>query len=75
MSLTISVKQLSTIFEDINTGNYKPVKQINKNIWECNGLYIERDFYGMEEFTVQYCGGDIMFKTFGDAVDFCMHAE
>lgn len=25
------------------------------------GYYIEYDFYGMGEYTVQYCGDDVMF--------------
>lgn len=72
--MTITVKQLAGIMEDINNGNHKPVNQIDKNIWECNGLWIERNFYGLDEYSVQYCGDDIMFTTFGDAVEFCMHA-
>ena len=73
--MTITVKQLSAMFEDINSGNYKPVKQVSDTIWECNGLYIEKGFYGLEEYTVQFCGDDIMFQSFGDAVEFCRTAE
>ena len=73
--MTITVKQLSNVFEEINKGKFKHVNQIDKNIWECNGLWIEKNFYGLEEYSVQYCGDDIMFNTFGDAIEFCMHAE
>lgn len=70
MAHTITVKQLSAMFEDINSGNYKPINRIDENIWECNGLWIEYGFYG-DEYSVQFCGDDIMFDTFGDAVEFC----
>lgn len=73
--MAITVKQLSGIFEDVNNGKFKHVNQIDKNILECNGLWIEKNFYGLEEYSVQYCGDDIMFNTFGDAVDFCRTAE
>lgn len=72
--MTITVKQLSAMFEDVNSGKFKHVNQIDKNIWECNGLWIEKNFYGLEEYSVQYCGDDIMFNTFGDAIDFCRNA-
>lgn len=29
---------------------------------EYKGYYIEYDFYGLKEYTVQYCGNDVMFK-------------
>ena len=70
MAHTITVKQLSAAFEDINRGNYKQINRIDENIWECNGLWIEYGFY-VNEYSVQFCGDDIMFDTFGDAVEFC----
>lgn len=39
--------------------------------FECCGLYIEYNFYGMNEYTVQYCGDDIFFKTKEEAIKFC----
>lgn len=30
---------------------------------EYKGYYIEYDFYGMKEFSIQYCGDDVMFET------------
>lgn len=46
-------------------------KQIDQNIWECNGLYIEYDFYGDGEYSVQFCGDDILFSTLKEAQEFC----
>lgn len=50
------------------------VNQIDNNVWECNGLWIEYGFYG-DEYSVQYCGDDILFSTFKEAVEFCTFAE
>ena len=47
------------------------VNRIDENIWECNGLWIERNFYGRGEYSVQYDGDDIIFWSFEDAVAFC----
>lgn len=70
--MTITVKTLSAMFEEINNGNFKRINQIDKNIWECNGLWIEKNFYGLEEYSVQFCGDDILFHTFDEAVAFCL---
>jgi len=43
----------------------------NDRITECCGLYIEYNFYSTGEYTVQYCGDDIMFETKEDAIKFC----
>lgn len=51
-----------------------PVNRIDTNVWECNGLWIEKDFYGSDEYSVQFCGDDIIFSTFKEAVDFCRMA-
>lgn len=37
---------------------------------EYKGYYIEHDFYGTDEYTVQYCGDDVMFRTEKEAMDF-----
>lgn len=70
--MMITVKQLANVIDNVNAGKFQHVNQITKNIWECNGLYIEKNFYGMEEYSVQYCGDDMMFRTFGEAVEFCI---
>ena len=72
--MTITTRQLSAMFDNINKGKFSHVNQIDESVWECNGLWIEKDFYGKEEYSVQYCGDDILFNTFGDAVEFCMNA-
>lgn len=51
------------------------INRIDENVWECNGLWIEKDFYGAGEYSVQYCGDDVLFCTFQDAVDFCINAK
>ena len=48
--------------------------QPDERIQEVNGLYIEHDFYGNGEYSVQFCGDDIMFDTLDEAVAFCMSA-
>ena len=37
---------------------------------EYKGYYIEFNFYGRNEFTVQYCGDDIYFPTEKEAEEF-----
>lgn len=37
---------------------------------EYKGYYIEFNFYGRNEYTVQYCGDDIMFQTEDEAKAF-----
>ena len=37
---------------------------------EYKGFYIEFNIYGTNEFTVQYCGDDIIFDTEEEAKDF-----
>ena len=39
-------------------------------IIEYKGYYIETNFYGDGEITVQYCGDDIYFPTIQEAKDF-----
>lgn len=74
MTMTIKVGQLSAMFEDINSGNYKRVNQIDDSTWECNGLWIEWTLIGGESYTVWYRGDYHSFDTFGDAVRFCQEA-
>lgn len=73
--MTITVKQLSGIFEDINTGEYKPINQIDSSTWECNGLWIEWCLVGEESYQVWLRGEYHSFCTFGEAVEFCRNAE
>ena len=35
-----------------------------------NGYYIEQNFYGMGEFSVRYCGDDVLFETEEEAKAF-----
>lgn len=42
----------------------------NNNIFEYKGYYIEYNFYGENEWSVQYCGDDIIFNDFNEAKDF-----
>ena len=37
---------------------------------EYRGYYIECDIYGKNEFSVQYCGDDVIFKTEAEAKQF-----
>lgn len=37
---------------------------------EYKGYYIEYNFYGLGEYSVQYCGDDLMFKTADAAKEF-----
>lgn len=34
------------------------------------GYYIEFNFYGLNEYSVQYCGDDLVFKTLDEAKAF-----
>ena len=43
---------------------------MNNNYEEYKGYYIEYNFYGQNEYSVQYCGDDIMFNTREEAVKF-----
>ena len=37
---------------------------------EYNGYYIEFNLYGQNEYTVQYCGDDLIFRSIQEAKDF-----
>ena len=37
---------------------------------EYKGYYIEKNFYGTGEITVQYCGDDVIFETVDEAIAF-----
>lgn len=37
---------------------------------EYKGFYIEFDLYGMKEYSVQYCGDDLIFQTEEEAKEF-----
>lgn len=37
---------------------------------EYRGIGIDYNFYGQEEYSIQYCGDDYMFKTLEEAKDF-----
>ena len=37
---------------------------------EYKGLYIEFNFYGSNEYNVQYCGDDVWFETEAEAKNF-----
>lgn len=41
---------------------------------EYKGYYIECNFYGHGEFTVQYCGDDVFFRTEKEAKNFIDNA-
>ena len=43
---------------------------MNHYYYEYHGYCIEYNLYGENEFTVQYCGDDIFFKTEADAKAF-----
>lgn len=68
--MTMTVKQLAGIFDDINNGKHKRVNQLNNSTWECNGLWIEKAWRG-GGYYVLFCGDVKEFSTFGDAVEFC----
>lgn len=73
--MTITVKQLSAMFENINKGKFKNVKQIDENLWQCNGHVIEKMYVSKEDYLVQSFTKDYWFHSFGDAVEFCMNDE
>lgn len=37
---------------------------------EYKGYYIEYNLYGMKEYSVQYCGDDVVFDTKNEAIEF-----
>ena len=37
---------------------------------EYKGFYVEYDFYGRDEYTVQYCGDEIWFESKEEAIQF-----
>lgn len=37
---------------------------------EYKGYYIEYNIYGQKEYTVQYCGDDLVFRSIQEAKDF-----
>lgn len=41
-----------------------------RSMTEYKGFYIEKNIYGMGEYSVQYCGDDIIFDDVNDAKDF-----
>ena len=70
--MTMTVKSLAGIFNAVNSGNHARVNQLDADLWECNGLHIERDLIKEEMYTVRLHGDYVTFWTFGDAVEFCM---
>lgn len=44
--------------------------EVMKMFNEYKGYAIEFDFYGEGEYSVQYCGDDVMFKTMDEAKKF-----
>ena len=48
---------------------YITEREVNKMI-EYKGYYIETNFYGENEISVQYCGDDIIFPTIQEAKEF-----
>ena len=73
--MTITVKQLSNLFDKVNRGKYKSINQIDDNLWECNGLVIEKMSVSKEKYLVQYSANDFWFDSFGDAIEFCENFE
>lgn len=51
------------------------INQIDKNVWECNGLWIEKILHDGSKYVVEYYADNIVFCTLAEAVDFCMMAE
>lgn len=47
--------------ETMRTGN---------QIYDYNGYYIEYNLYGENEYTVQFCGDDVVFNTLKEAQAF-----
>ena len=41
-----------------------------ENFIDYKGYYIEYNFYGNNEYSVQYCGDDVLFETLQEAKDF-----
>ena len=73
--MTITVKQLSNLFDKVNRGKYKSINQIDENLWECNGFYIEKMSVSKEKYLVQYSMDDYWFYSLGDAIEFCENFE
>ena len=73
--MTITVKQLSAMFENVNKGKHKPIKQLDENLWQVNGHVIEKMYVSKEEYLVQSFTKDYWFHSFGDAVEFCMNDD
>ena len=48
---------------------YITEREVNKMI-EYKGYYIETNFYGENEISVQYCGDDVIFPTIQEAKEF-----
>ena len=71
----IAIKSTSAVMFESKTEKLTKAEKIADRIWVCNGLYIEFNAYGQNEYTVQFCGDDIFFRTLSDAVAFCAHAE
>ena len=41
-----------------------------KDMEEYRGYFIERNFYGHGEYSVEYCGEDVIFRTLVEAKEF-----
>ncbi len=41
-----------------------------KDMEEYRGYFIERNFYGHGEYSVEYCGDDVIFRTLVEAKEF-----
>ena len=54
------------IYDNIDTER----EVITMNYIEYKGYYIETNFYGQNEISVQYCGDDILFPTVQEAKEF-----
>ena len=55
--------------DDWDEDDFYP-ESLNEEYEEYKGYYIEHDFYGQDEYTVQYCGDDVIFKTKEEAKAF-----
>ena len=73
--MTITVKTLSAMFESVNRGKFDRIKQIDINLWECNGFHIEKMYVSKELYLVQHSTKDIWFNSFDEAVNYCLENE
>ena len=65
-------QEIKYIYDEKRAELESSLTRISENILECNGLWIEFNCYGNNEYSVQFFGDDLLFDSLETAASFCM---